>query len=106
GVDLLDADEHAVARVLVGESSAAFAGRDRPAGRVIRLVIDGPRRRVAEVARPPLRLAARGDVYGVGPFAVLHRGIGELRLAAHAGAVDLASGLARFRLDEYVAALV
>src|SRR6202012_4323538 len=106
GVDLLDADEHAVAGVFVGESGAAFAGRDGPAVGVVGLVVDRHRRDVAEVADHPLHVAARGDVDAVGPLAVLHRRIGELRLAADAVVVDLAAGQAGLGRDEDAATVV
>src|ERR1700757_883921 len=75
GVDLLDADEHAVAGVLVGEAGTAFAGRDSPAVRIVGAVFDGHGGDVAEVAHDPLHGTARGDVHAVGAFAVLHWGI-------------------------------
>src|SRR6516162_828964 len=106
GVDVLDADEHAMPGVLVGEPGAAFVGRDRPAVRIVGEVVDGHGRDVAEVAYYPLHRTARGDVHAVGAFAVLHRGIGELGFATHAVGVDLAARLTGFGFDEHATVLV
>src|ERR1700739_2521395 len=88
GVPLLDADEHAVAGVVVAEAGAAFGGRDRPALRCIGAVIDGHRGEFAEFPHNPFHNPARGDVYAVGAFAVLHRGVGDLGFATDAVGVD------------------
>ena len=59
--DLLDGDEHAVARAVIGESSAATGRRYRPAKPVIRLIIevDDARRR-SDRRSAPAQIARTG----------------------------------------------
>ena len=105
-VDLLDADEHAVASVVVREPGALSGGVDRPALRVVGLVVDGDGRDCPEVAQDPLHGAVGVDVDAVGVLAILHRGAGERGFTPDAVRVDLAARQTGLRLDENVTVLV
>src|SRR6185312_5150042 len=106
GVDLVDADEHAVLGLVVGEAGAIDVGDDRPALGGVGLVVDLDGRDGPQIAQHPLHLAAGGDADAVGVLTVLQRGVGEGRLAADGLLVDLAARHSGFGLDEDVAVLI
>src|SRR6516225_6476647 len=105
-VHLVDADEHAVARVVVGEAGAFGGGVYRPALRRVGLVVDGDGRDGAQVTQHPLNVAASADADAVGVLTVLQRGVGERCLAADGFLIDLAARQAGLGLDEDIAVVV
>src|SRR5271156_2668897 len=105
-VDLFDADEHAVASVVVGKPSALGGGAYRPPLRVVGLVVDGDGRDGSQIAQHPLNGAGSGDADAVGVLAVFQGGVGERCFAPDAVLVDLAARQAGLGFDEYVTALV
>lgn len=69
-VDLLDADEHAMARAVVREAGAIGGGVDGPALRFIGSVVDADGGDGAQIAQHPLHGAAGGDVDAVGVLTI------------------------------------
>src|SRR6202022_4707980 len=102
-VNMFDADEHSVAGAIVGEARAGLGCGDCPACCVVGSVVESHGWDVAEVADQPSNIAVGGHIHSVCGHTVLDRRVGKLRLAAHRGSRDLASGLAGLGFDEHVA---